>query len=70
MMMIEKVVRALSHSYSMYPDESDWLTSAKAAIEAMREPSKEMIAEFDRSPTLKKAAVDSYQAMIDAALKE
>jgi len=68
MTMIEKVAIAIRDSFNS--NDIDCGPIAKAAIEAMREPSDAMIADFDRSPTLRKAAVDSYQAMIDAALKE
>lgn len=43
---------------------------AKAAIEAMREPTDEMVAAAATSPTLQLAAMAIWQAMIDSILSE
>lgn len=67
MTMIEKVARAIAEAVSKNEQASNmWSETAKAAIEAMREPSEAMISIID----VTSGAVEQYQAMIDAALKE
>lgn len=80
MTMIEKVARAIFKAE--YPDavncdsmSADWLKLAKAAIEAMREPSDKMVLAligFDCSKEhpLWNLTAEGYQEAIDAALKE
>lgn len=48
-------------------EQIKFLVQAKAAIEAMREPTEEMLKAGDSSVVYTK---DLYQSMIDAALKE
>lgn len=93
--MIERVARAIGdaietagqpgHLRTQRPDRDVLLTVARAAIAAMREPTKEMLlnAEFadmqggnyaynsDGTDFLEYAdAIDHWRAMIDAALSE
>lgn len=83
MTMIEKVARAIARSIDIDPDDGraedamKWIRiTAKAAIEAMREPSDEMIIAADiyvedgSEWGKQKTIVEGYQQMIDAALKE
>lgn len=64
--MIEKVDRAIEKCGSDYwlATDGEWKAVAKAAIEAMREPSEGMIEAMGEDTTL------VWQAGIDAALKE
>lgn len=75
MNMIEKVAKALYHSKHGKHCKFELLSryfqlkyskDAKAAIEAMREPTEEMI--HCKGPFY--SIKEQYQAMIDAALKE
>lgn len=73
MNMIEKIARAQAAicSNCKMLDKEDWkshLQDAKAAIEAMREPTEEMLACIDTTDDPGTAAI--YTEMIDAALKE
>ena len=83
MSMIEKVARAmLAHRmpnhpslveeryWNTYPNKELYLNLAKAAIEAMSEPTDEMIEQLDASIRSKTEAILAWQATIDAALKE
>ncbi len=66
MTMIEKVARAILHSMDITDglNITSAVTYAEAAIEAMREPTEEMI---DPKFTHK---IKEWQRLIDAALKE
>lgn len=76
MTMIEKVARALIKQTEAdcgyrFPSETNWrycYKKAKAAIEAMREPTDEMVdaGAYDLDMTV----AMQYRKMIDAALKE
>lgn len=82
MTMIEKVARAIFNDFQETQDghlkKNKWedslasqpyfISAAKAAIEAMREPTEEMIdaGAYDLDITIK----TQYQAMIDQALKD
>jgi hypothetical protein len=82
--MIERVARAINDARYDYKSDASWvpllddLTVARAAIEAMREPTKAMIREtyglheFDNDDmgVSKKDAAKNWKMMIDAALKE
>jgi len=87
--MIEKVARALALQYAKNaahrePNDDNWqgeYKAAKAAIEAMREPSEEMCNIGASEPiyhcwgsggefTDPSSAGEIYQRMINAALKE
>lgn len=61
MTMIEKVAIAIEANEGMCPE-----TIARAAIEAMREPSAAMLEVMDGFEMY----ASGYRAMIDAALKE
>ena len=69
MTMIEKVAKAICIAYDIDPDWGNppfWknhIDSAKAALEAMMEPTEEMFEIFR-----KQGGIDGYQAMIKAAL--
>ena len=78
--MVEKVARAMAekskarqpgmHTLNSLPmdGKEDFLEMARAAIEAMREPTEAMEdAAFSSTLTIPKRG---YQAMIDAALKD
>lgn len=63
--MIEQVAKAMARNHWL--DDSrykSYLSTAKAAIAAMREPTKEML-EFGCNSV----PIDVWQAMIDEALK-
>lgn len=73
MTMIERVAKAIAaahgNDFDRLPNflgglRKAYLNSAIAAIEAMRDPTDEMLV------VNKKEFMDSYRAMIDAALKE
>jgi len=75
--MIERVAKAIKDSDS-YQDYKDYKGYARAAIEAMREPTEEMIeagggviSEWngDMTPATEAAAQIAWPAMIDEALK-
>lgn len=78
--MIERVAKALFsgsvyHGYNKGTLDAEWfrmkgihMAQAKAAIEAMREPSQEMIDVVRQRPWLSEA-INDYRAMIDEALK-
>lgn len=80
MTMLEKVAEALKEVYATYPDESDWKDSARAVIEAMREPTPEMLTALHPDERRKEKgervsdfldgwdAEDVWKAMIDTAL--
>lgn len=83
MNMIEKVARALVTSSGLDPDQQygrhgpEWklyVDNAKAAIEAMREPTPEMLVSEDihwgYSCHVCGGLKSGYETMIDAALKE
>ncbi|WP_159585939.1 hypothetical protein [Chelativorans xinjiangense] len=93
MNMIERVARAICSDDGHYPDKYDfdvpredkrnwefYVSCARAAIEAMREPEVEMIAAFWRQKNNgtqdvgetgdARSDYDAYRAMIDAALSE
>lgn len=80
MTMIEQVARALAFA-SLDPEtrvavdmdkhfpfvRDFYMAQARAAIQAMREPTEEML---DRAPTWRDDAARYHRAMIDAALSE
>ena len=75
--MIERVARAI-HDRSLDADQladfglpmEDAVTMAKAAIEAMREPTEGMIKEGEVQKLTEDSSGSIYMSMIDAALKE
>jgi len=81
MSMVEKVAVALANhihqggDYGMTGEEAyedrrdDYLAMARAAIEAMREPTPEMD-DVGRDHNFSRYATPAWQAMIDAALSE
>ncbi len=66
MNMIEKVARAISDAEGFANSWQYYCKTAKAAIEAMREPSEEMLdaGSYDLDMTLEM----QYRKMVDAAL--
>lgn len=69
--MIERVARAISRS--QVETERMWqsfLPEASAAIEAMREPTEEMVWSHEVPHYGPDEAREAWRAMIDAALKE
>lgn len=81
MTMIERVARAISHIEK--GSEADWtyfITTARNAIAAMREPTDAMIeagmdyderelnASLGRAPTVEECQAGEWRAMIDAAM--
>jgi hypothetical protein len=87
MSMVEKVARAIDVAGTTWLNEQPWRVEwydvpgevlARAAIEAMREPSEEMLAAAESGYTLSNPYCDYSEAafkraverMIDAALKE
>ena len=66
--MIERVARAIAKSQGSNPrwNREGWLKDARAAIEAMREPTEEMSHAGWRTDSGISTVV--WQAMIDAAL--
>ena len=73
--MIERVAKVLEamdpHTGQGYMDEKHRPT-ARAAIEAMREPTEDMVVEgyCQEYALTHKMMVEAYQAMIDEALKD
>lgn len=67
MNMIERVARAIYDNEHSERTMGECISHAKAAIEAMREPTEEMI---NNCPGYSDDVRDNYKAMIDAALKE
>lgn len=66
MNMIERVARAIAKAVGREVIPNIYIPAAKAAIEAMREPTEEMIELFNDHDW-----IDRYwQPAIDAALKE
>ena len=66
--MVKRVAQALQQVMASAPfDETASFTLARAAIAAMREPTKEMLDAWIRAPGAIKAG---WQAMVDAALEE
>ncbi len=82
--MIEKVAKAIANShgndYDLLPSEHgpgyglkcSFINSAKAAIQAMREPTDDMLKTCAYSDSKEdiNSVKSSYQKIIDAALKE
>jgi hypothetical protein len=82
--MVERVARAIAkarHPGLTWPTKSDpeyiqtvhtYLRDARAAIEAMREPTEEMIKASNREwdGRMSHRSSGAWQVMIDAALKE
>lgn len=73
MNMVERVARAMA--LANWPDDSRWKNyekSARAAIEAMREPTEAMVdaayANMDKNRYEQGNPASDYAAMIDAAL--
>jgi hypothetical protein len=62
--MVDRVALAIGAKFP------DWSAMARAAIEAMREPTTKMLYEGNRSTTDGRGAEDSWPAMIDEALKD
>lgn len=81
--MVEKLARALAQADGFHPEavsndcdsQPAWklyVSQSRAALEAMREPTEEMVKyaeEHSRDPAYSHDRTD-WQAMIDAALKE
>jgi len=79
--MIDRVARAMHgnrYEWAEFNEEQKelWFSMARVGIEAMREPTDEMLdAEIEGAEPLRKACLDDYSAkrvyqlMIDAALK-
>jgi len=77
--MIERVARALARQYYKYHfdrdhdgDWEDWTGPARAAIEAMREPTEAMtdlIWQETADPCWRENAIKAWQAGIDEALR-
>ena len=66
--MVKRVAQALQQEMGTAPfDETASFTLARAAIAAMREPTKEMLDAWIKAPGAIKAG---WQAMVDAALEE
>lgn len=80
MKMIEKVARIIAVkstnglSWDRIPDQfkNEFIEQARAAIEAMREPTKRMLEPVTNADGFFKLSdpKEAYQAMIDAALEE
>ena len=71
--MIERVARAIASSRHLSEELwPDWAPEARAAIKAMREPTKKMQMAFYEidAPGAPAGCVDGWQAMIDAALED
>lgn len=74
--MLERVAKAMRGSVDRHEVrllDEEWLEAARAAIEAMREPTEEIVRAFEVCPasgyeTLSAEAKFTWQAMIDAAL--
>jgi hypothetical protein len=62
--MVERVARAMANSCSYAAATDFWRAKAREAIEAMREPTREMVS---RGGAL---AQTTWHVMIDAALRE
>lgn len=66
--MVERVARAIANSDGMHPEAwRPFEVNARAAIEAMREPTEGMI---DAGFGYTGYPEEAYKEMIDAALKE
>jgi len=65
MNMVEKVAKAL-HKADVDCLGANWDDLARAAIEAMKEPTDEMVRASSRADNV----IDAYELMISAALKE
>lgn len=81
MSMVERVAEAIRREMDVDPELADWvhlnasIKAARAAIEAMREPTDGMIAASPEEGVswdehARGFAASYYRAMIDAALKE
>lgn len=73
-MMVERVARAICESEKMNPDDAlggwkHWTEAARAAIEAMREPTEDMERSFVLQGTKRTNFKLQFNAAIDAALK-
>jgi hypothetical protein len=73
--MVEKVARAMAENAGFaweYCAQSQWKSDARAGIEAMREPTEEMLAganaKLEESDRAGFTISEWYSAMIDAAL--
>ena len=72
MTTLEKIEAAIQKAASDFPD-GDQFACARAAVEAMREPSDRMLANFhgmQRIRNTRTMATSVWQAMIDAILAE
>ena len=70
MTMIEKVARALAAKQETENEFRFYMDSARAAIEAMREPTEEMLKSFYGDAPIEQWLGNDWRDMIDAALKE
>lgn len=69
--MIERVAKAISAAQTQTPDMwQAFLPEARAAIEAMREPTEEMVWSHEVPHYGPDEAREAWRAMIDAAMKE
>lgn len=72
--MVERMAKALLEVGCDEPNLDDYRDMARAAIEAMREPTAVMIAAGDEvipdNATYEDNAANAYRSMIDAALKD
>ena len=71
--MVERVARAVDPE-AMASDNPNLraiaLTKARAAIEAMREPTEAMLAAVHDEPAAQRAALWQWQIMVQAAMEE
>ena len=77
MSKIEEVARAIQTRLENLPfsdgpsdDAAQYTELARAAIEAMRDPTVKMVREGNRATTDGRGAEESWPVMIDAALNE
>lgn len=72
--MVERVAKAIAHAVWRQSDSgtppkwSEWRDEARAAIEAMREPTKAMVEAGTVALHFRPAGLVAWGAMIDAAL--
>lgn len=65
--MIERVAKALSQQLDK---DGYYVDAARAAIEAMRDPTEAMVEAGEKHVRVGRLAEEKYKAMIDAALNE
>lgn len=72
--MVERVARAIAYAVSLQSDSgvppkwSEWRDEARAAIEAMREPTPDMFLAAEKAGISFQTQQRVWPAMIDAAL--